>query len=133
MEVLKSWEIVEFLKISIKIRNCKIFYLNRSKQRATLGKSFCVNPNDPPLDKVLLREIYRHFLSNISLSVKKWCSANVFSNIKQKHVCWKNFKSERLLAVLQERVILNAKWIEVRKMSEVFWAKLYCKMSDLFC
>ena len=133
MEVLKSWKIVEFLKISIKIRNCKIFYLNRPKQRATLGKSFCVTPNDPPLDKVLLREIYRHFLSNISLSVKKWCSANVFSNIKQKHVCWKNFKSERLLAVLQERVILNAKWIEVRKMSEVFWAKLYCKMSDLFC
>ena len=133
MEVLKSWKIVEFLKISIKIRNCKIFYLNRPKQRATLGKSFCVTPNDPPLDKVLLREIYRHFLSNISLSVKKWCSANVFSNIKQKHVCWKNFKSERLLAVLQECVILNSKWIEVRKMSEVFWAKLYCKMSDLFC
>ena len=133
MEVLKSWKIVEFLKISIKIRNCKIFYLKRPKQRATLGKSLCVTPNDPPLDKVLLQEIYRHFLSNISLSVKKWCSANVFSNIKQKHVCWKNFKSERLLAVLQERVILNAKWIEVRKMSEVFWAKLYCKMSDLFC
>ena len=71
MEVLKSWEIVEFPKISIKIRNCKIFYLNRSKQRATLGKSFCVNPNDPPLDKVLLREIYRHFLSTFP-----WASRN---------------------------------------------------------
>ena len=26
------------------------------------------------------------------LGLKKWCSANVFSDTKQKHVCWKIFK-----------------------------------------
>ena len=38
-----------------------------------------------------------------------------------------------VLAVLQEQIILNVKWVEIRKMSEVLWSKLYCKMSDLFC
>ena len=41
-------------------------------------------------------------------------------------------KSERVLAVLQEHIIFDVKWDEVRKMSEDFWAKLYCKISDLF-
>ena len=41
-------------------------------------------------------------------------------------------KSEKFLAVLWEHIIFNVKWVEVHKMSEVFWAKLYCKMSDLF-
>ena len=34
-------------------------------------------------------------------------------------------KSEKFLGCV-------AKWVEVRKMSEVFWVKLYCKMSDVF-
>ena len=38
-------------------------------------------------------EIYKHLLSrcfnNAVLGIKKWYSANVFSNAKQKHVCWK--------------------------------------------
>ena len=52
------------------------------------------------------------------LCVKKWCSANVFSDTKQNHVCWKMFNVRKVF--------------EVRKMSDVFRAKLYCKMSDLF-
>ena len=67
------------------------------------------------------------------MGVKKWCSANVFSDTRQKYVCWKIFKSERLLAVLRDRIIFSVKWVEVRKTSKVFWAKLYCKMSDIFC
>ena len=39
----------------------------------------------------------------------------------------------RFMAVLREHIIFNIKWDEVRKMSEVFWAKLYSTMSDLFC
>ena len=66
------------------------------------------------------------------LGVKKYCSANVFPDTKQKHVGWEVFKLERFLAVLREHTISIAKWVEVRKMSNVFWAKLYCKMSDLF-
>ena len=36
------------------------------------------------------------------------------------------------LAVFWEHISFNFKRVEIRKMSEVFWAKLYCKMSDLF-
>ena len=50
--------------------------------------------------------------------VKKWCS---------KHACWKFLKSGRLLVVLREHIIFHVKWFDVRKISEVFWAKLYCK------
>ena len=53
MGVFKCWKTVEFLKISMKIRNCKTF--SEPKRRATLRKSFCVTPNDPSLDKILLR------------------------------------------------------------------------------
>ena len=52
MGVLKCWKIIEFLKISIKIKIVK--YFTRSKQQATLRKSFCLNPNQLPLDKILL-------------------------------------------------------------------------------
>ena len=63
---------------------------------------------------------------------KKWCSGNVFSDTKQKILAWKFVKCERLLDALRECIIFNVKWVEVLKMSEVFWAKLYCKLSDLF-
>ena len=41
-------------------------------------------------------------------------------------------KSERVLAVLREQIVVKVKLVEIRKMCEVFLAKLYCKMSDLF-
>ena len=41
-------------------------------------------------------------------------------------------RSERVFAVLLEQFVVNVKLIEIGKMSGVFWAKLYCKMSDLF-
>ena len=47
-------------------------------------------------------------------------STNTFSNTKQKHVCWKFVKSERLLAVLREHPIFNVKWVEAHNMSDVF-------------
>ena len=39
---------------------------------------------------------------------------------------------EGVLAVFWEHVIFNFKRVEIRKISEVFWAKLYFKMSDIF-
>ena len=54
----------------------------------------------------------------------------------------KYVKSERFLAVLWKHIIFNVKWVhiifnvkwvKVGKMSEVFWAKFYRKMSDIFC
>ena len=54
-----------------------------------------------------------------------------FSNTNQKHVSWKTFKVSKVLAVLQEYNFYNIEWLEVCKMSEISWANLYCKMSDL--
>ena len=50
----------------------------------------------------------------------------------------KRGKWVRLLAMLQEYIYFyNVEWFEICKMSEVFGAKLYCKMSDvgfeIFC
>ena len=43
-------------------------------------------------------------------------------------------KPERFLAVLRDHFIFNVNFnVKVCKMSEVFWAKLYCKMCGLFC
>ena len=38
---------------------------------------------------------------------------------------------ESLLAVFWKHFISNFIWVEIRKMSVVFWAKLYCKISDI--
>ena len=94
----------------------------RPKQRAALRKLFSLPQTPVPLDKNknLLREIYtemyRHFAFKVLQESSSWVSRNgavqmFFSDIKQKHVC---------------------KRVEIPKMSELFWAKLYCKMSDLF-
>ena len=44
-----------------------------------------------------------------------------------KFVNWESF-----LAVFWEHIIFNSKRVDINKMSEVFWAKMYCKMGDLF-
>ena len=57
-------------------------------------------------------EIFRHLLSkcfkNAVLGVKKWCSANISSDNKQKHA-EKFIKSESFLAVLRVDIIFNVK------------------------
>ena len=45
-----------------------------------------------------------------------------------KFVKWVKF-----LAALLECIFYNVEEAEIHKMSEVFWAKLYCRISDLFC
>ena len=81
-------------------------------------------------------KIYRHSLSSASrmhfLGVKKWCSANVFSDIKLKYACWKICKMWKVFGSVSGAFIFTVKWVEVRKMSEDFCAKLYCKMGGLF-
>ena len=42
-------------------------------------------------------------------------------------------KWARFLAVLREHIFYHVEWVEVHKMSDVFSAKLYRKMSDLCC
>ena len=36
------------------------------------------------------------------------------------------------LAVLRECIFYTVEWFEVRKMSEVSWVRLYCKLTDFF-
>ena len=123
-----------------KMKNCNTFYEVQKTSR--LNEIIQSSPTHFPSDKILLRlflrrytEINGHLLSkcfkNAVLGVKKRWSANVFSDTKQKHVCWEILvNSERFW--LYCKTILFSMWVEVRKMSEVFWAKLYCKISDLF-
>ena len=54
-----------------------------------------------------------------------WMSADVFSDTNQKHVF-------ACCCVWQECIFYNVELFEVYKMSEVFWAKKYCKMRDIF-
>ena len=140
MEVSKSWKIVEFTKISIKMKNCNTFY--KVQKTSRLNEIIQPPRTHLPSDKILLRLFSRRFtetnerllskyFKNAVFGVKKLWSANIFSDTKQKHVYWKFFsKLRKILTVLQD--ILFSMRVEVRKRSEVFWAKLYCKMSDLF-
>ena len=138
IKMLKKKLNLEELKLKWKI----VKDFTRPKKRAASMKLFSLPPTQHPPDKILLRlflriytEINGHWLWKCFriavLGVKKRWSANVFSDTKQKHVCWEILvNSERFW--LYCKTILFSMWVEVRKMSEVFWAKMYCKISDLF-
>ena len=124
------------------MKNCKTFY---ETQTASRLKEIILQPPIPP-DKTLLRfwnknffrEIYRNiqtFAFKVLQESSSWVSGNgavqsFFSDTKQKHVCWKICKLS-FLAVFWEHIILKFQRAEIRKKSQVFWTKLYCKMSDL--
>ena len=134
---------MNFKKFHLKWKAAKHF--RRLKQRATLRKSFSLHQPPTPPDKILLNlwnkitfitEIYRHLFSKCSKKVVlgrqemlqcKWSywspNRNIFAG---KFVNWQS-----LLAVFWEHVISSFKRVEIHKMSEIFWMKLYCKMSDL--
>ena len=67
------------------------------------------------------------------LGFKKWCSAN-YSDTKQKNVCWGICKLGKVFGCVSRVYYFKCQvsWIELRKMSEVFQAKLFCKLSVLF-
>ena len=106
-------------------------------------------PN-PPIspDKILLllwnknflREIYRNiqtFAFKVLQESSSWASGNgavqmFFLTPNRNMFAGKFVNWESFLAVFWEHIIFNFKRVEIRKMSEVFWAKLYCKMSDHF-
>ena len=137
-----------FQKIQLKSKIVKHF--TRSKQQATL-KKLCSLPRPTPTIKKLVpsleekfsdgdiqkyTDIYACFQSASRMQfwgVKKWCSANLFSDTKQKRFCWEICKVRKVFGcVLREHILFSVKWVEIRKMSEVFWAKLYCKMIHFF-
>ena len=146
MEISKCSKIVGFPKIFIKMKNWKTFY---EAQTASHLKEIIQPPPNPPTPGKSYyfsgtkycyiqryTEIYRHLLSkcfkNEVPGRQEMVQYSVFSDNEQKHVFWKNFKARKAFGFLREHIIFNVKWVKFRKMSEVIWAKLYCKMSDLF-
>ena len=111
VEVSKCWKIVEFSKILIKTKNCKKFC---KVQTASRLKEVI----HPPLLNLNPHQIKPYYMSvtNFSnrdikkytnicfqsasrvqfLGVKKYCSANIFSDTKQKHVYWKICKARNV-------------------------------------
>ena len=92
------------------MKNCKTFW---KVQTASHLKENIQSPHIPPPHQIKpycvsgtkiffrrYREISRHLLSkcfkNAFLGVKKWCSANIFSDTKQKHVSWKICKVRKV-------------------------------------
>ena len=153
MEVSKRWKMVEFSKIWIKMKNCKTFCEDQTAIRVKEIIKPLYHPSPEP-EKILLRLWNRYFLTEIyryiqtfAFKVLEECSSlgskndavQMFSDTKQKSVDWKirkvNFRKVKFikfLVVLREHIAFNVKWLEFHKISEVFWAKLYCKMNELF-
>ena len=54
------------------------------------------------------------------LGVKNGAVQIFFSDTRQKHVCWKSVKSERILVVMWQLIIFNDKWVEAPKTVRCF-------------
>ena len=138
---------MNFQKLQLKRNIVKHFA--RAKQRRTLWILFSLPPSYPSREKTLLRlwiknfvkEIYRNiqrFAFKVLQECSSWASRNgavqiSFLTPNRNMFIGKFVKLERFLAVLREHIIFNVKWVVVRKMSQIFRAKLYCKMCSLFC
>ena len=66
-----------------------------------------------------------------------WASKNdavqmLFLTPNRNMFAGKFVKSERILAVLREQFVVIVTLVEVCKMGEIFWVKLYSKVRDLF-
>ena len=122
---------VEFPKLSINMKN-----FTRRKHRSALRKLFC-----PPPDKSFLRTytgMLSQWFENAVLWLLEMVQCKFFfltttRNMLLENVCWKICKVSGFFAVLRKYIFYNVKTVEVRKISEVFWAKRYCRMSDIFC
>ena len=162
IDVQKYWKVVEFRKISVKMKNCKIFYetqtLSHLKEIIQLSpphrnpyphpyptlpippdKILCVfetklfSEGDIQKYKVICRYLLLKCFKKVVLGRQEMMHCKCFfltlnrNKFAGKFVNWESF-----LAVFWKHIIFNFKRVEIRKMSEVFLEKLYCKMSDLF-
>ena len=82
-------------------------------------------------------KIYRHLLSKHFENALPRCLEMVHCHFfyltpTRNMFAGKLVKWLRFLTVLREYIFYNGEWVEVRKISKGFWAKLYCKMIDIF-
>ena len=141
MEVSKCWKTVELQKNPIKMKNCKTLYEDQTA--SCLKRNYSTSSQPIPIRQTLLflTEIYRKtqtFAFKVLQECGSWASRNrevqmSFLTPNRNLFAGIFVKSERFLAVLREYIAFNINWVEIRKMSEVFWVKLYCKMSEFFC
>ena len=124
--IAQKW--LNFQKLWLKWKYLKHF--TRPKQQATVRKLF-----NPPADKSFqgfwnknfLTEIYRSiqtFASQVHWECSAWASRS-----GEVQMFFQTPTSKMFAGKFVKRWVYK---VEVRKMSEVFWAKLYCKMSNLF-
>ena len=137
------------------LKKCWVFKLKwksvkhfmRPKQRPVLRKLFSLVSIHSPPDKILLYLWNKNFLTQIYRNIYGHLLSKCFKNAvieRPETVPCKCFfghqtakslqfvKSERFLIVLPEHFMFNIKWVEVCKISEIFWAKMYCKTSHHF-
>ena len=143
--MLKNFWISRKIQLKWKIKK-------QVQEGQTARKSKEIVPHPHPPEKILLRlgsKIFFIKYTKTYISIKKsafkklqecgfWVSRNgavqMFFLTPNRNMFAEKLvlKSESFLAVLREHIILNSKWSEVHKLSEVFWAKMYCKISDLY-
>ena len=138
MKVSKCWKLVEFQKTLIKMKNCKTFY---ETQKASPLKEIIQPPSTPhttrenldtSLQQNFLREIYRNIQTFVLKELQEsnsWASGNgavqmFFLTPNRNMFAGKFLKWESFLAVFWEHIIFSFERVEIRKMSEAFWAKM---------
>ena len=129
---------MSFRNLQLKRKIVKI--LRDTNNESPLRKSVCLSKPDTILlrlwDKNFLTKIYRNlqtFASKVLQECSSWASRIdcFFQTPNRKMLAGKFANWDKFLVVLREHIIFNIKWVEVLKMSEVFWKKLYCKMLAL--
>ena len=88
-------------------------------------------------DKYFLMEIYRN-IQTFAFPVLGECNSSASRSsavqIFFPETCLQeNLQSKLTFGRVAGYVFCNFEWVEVRKIGEFSWAKLYDKMSDLFC
>ena len=138
IEASKQWKIVEFPKIWIKMKNCTTLYEVQTASHTS--------PHPQPHSILLcfwnknsLTEIHSniHTLAfKVLQECSSWMSRNgamqIFFSPNRKMFAGKFIKWEQFSVVLRGHISFNVKWVVVCRMKDVFWVKLYCKMSDLY-
>ena len=114
--------LAEFPKISVKMMISKHFA--SPEQRVVWIKLFSFPPDKSSLriwNKYFLTEVYRN-IQRFDFQVLQECSSWASIN-GAVLMLFQTPTKNMFLDVLQEYIFYNVEWVEVRKMSEVFWAK----------
>ena len=143
MEVSKCWKIVEFSKISVKMKNCKTFYKTQTASR--LQEIIQSSPNPSPSDKMLLCLWKKKFLTEICRNIQtfafkvlqkcsSWASRNgvvqMFALAPSRTMSAGKFlKSERFLPVLR----LSTRKPEIKKKLWRCQLVHLCKYKKVVC